>query len=176
MAKRPTTPKKPVDAFVRAARYRRDAKLWAWLFLGGLWLVVPAFIAFTSWRERASLEDALLSIAGFLAVSGALFAWSRRRTEAAWTGVIEEKASVVGRQRTIHRVIARTSRGRRLRVSVTPTAFELLQVGDMVAKLPGFEFPDKIRGSRDRDRICMACGSVYPVADDACPGCGLENI
>jgi hypothetical protein len=174
-------PRRRVDPFARAARYRRDARLWAWLFLGGLWLVVPAFIVFSSWREGAPLEDALFSVAGFLAVSAALFVWSRRRTESAWTALVEDKRLTErcerdGTRRVGYRVIARTSTGRRLRVEVTPAAFELLQVGDMLVKQAGFEFPDKVRGSADRERICMACGSVYPVADEACPGCGLENI
>ncbi len=164
----------------RAARYRRDERLWAWLFLGGTWLVIPIFIVVSALSEGAPLEDALLSIGGFLVVSAALFVWARRKTGASWIAVIEDMHLVTrriahGQERVSLRVYARTSRGRRVKADVTSEGFEYLHIGDMIEKKAGFNFPDKIRGADDR-RICPACGGVYPVIDAACPRCGFDNV
>ena len=164
----------------RKARYRRDERLWAWLFLGGTWIAIPTFIVVSARAEGAPLEDALLSVAGFLAVSAALFVWARRRTGAAWTAVVETKRLVVrrdknGQESVYPRIHARTSRGRRVRAEVTADGFAFLREGDMIMKEAGFNFPVKIGGAGER-RICPACGSVYAATDAACRGCGFENV
>lgn len=171
---------KRIDPLARMARYRRDERLWAWLFLGGICIVAPLVIVVEAMTDDIPLSDVVASSIGFFVVIGSLFAWSRRKTNAAWEGIVIEKTIVPhdasGRRgRLSYKVVARTAQGHRVAVDVTSAGFDLLKEGDMVVKKAGFNFPDKFRVA-DKERICMACGGVYSTAEDVCPRCGMENI
>lgn len=158
-----------VDQSLRWLRgYRRQSRLYAWLFFAA---VIPV-VLLVIWLEIGELnEEVLGSLAFFIAVFLALALGSRRRTSAAWRSVVVDKqASEQGAGGVL---VLELTRGKRRKLRVSQALFDYFAPGDAVFKLDGFEWPEKWVPDEGR-RVCIACGDVIRLEEPAtaCPRCG----
>jgi len=158
-----------VDQSVRwLLGYRRQSRLYAWLFFAA---VIPV-VLLVIWLEIGELnEEVLGSLAFFIAVFLALALGSRRRTSAAWRSVVVDKqASEQGAGGVL---VLELTRGKRRKLRVSQALFDYFAPGDAVFKLDGFEWPEKWVPDEGR-RVCIACGGVIRLEEPAtaCPRCG----
>src|SRR5690606_23785866 len=148
--------------------YRRQSRLYAWLFFAA---VIPV-VLLVIWLEIGEInEEVLGSLAFFIVVFLALAVGSRRQTTAAWRAVVVDKQrSGQGAGGTL---VLELGRGKHRKLRVSPPLFDYFAPGDAVFKLDGFEWPEKWTPDEGR-RVCIACGGVVELAGpmSACPRCG----
>src|SRR5690606_1452215 len=148
--------------------YRRQSRLYAWLFFAA---VIPV-VLLVIWLEIGELDEEVLgSLAFFIVVFLVLAVGSRRQTTAAWRAVVVDKQrSAQGGGGTL---VLELGRGKRRALRVSPPLFDYFAPGDAVFKLDGFEWPEKWTPDEGR-RVCIACGGVVELAGpmSACPRCG----
>jgi hypothetical protein len=158
-----------VDQSVRwLLGYRRQSRLYAWLFFAA---VIPV-VLLVIWLEMGELNDEVLgSLAFFILVFLALALGSRRQTSAAWRAVVVDKQpSEQGAGGTL---VLALKHGKQRKLRVSSPLFDYFAPGDAVFKLDGFEWPEKWEPDAGR-RACIACGGVIEgeTRTTACPHCG----
>jgi hypothetical protein len=157
------------------ARYRRNARLYAW----GFFAVVVVGIAVVI---RLSLDDwgtDWLYSTGFAAlVTAALAFHSRRSAESAWVGTVENKTVIErrrdgadgGMRQPGYRVVFRTREGRKRKVRVSGDLFRRYREGAEYRKVAGLNYP--LATGPDADPgFCPLCGADYAAGADQCGQC-----
>lgn len=167
--------KEAIDPAAWLARYRRDARLYAW----GFFVVISGVIAVVI---RLNLDDWgddwLYSTAFAVLVTAGLAFHSRRTEESAWVGrvverlVLERKPGEAdgGMKETGYRVVFRTREGRTRKVRVGGGLFERYLEGTEYRKVAGLNYPLPL-DPLAVPGFCPVCGADYEDGADHCPQC-----
>lgn len=159
------------------ALYQRDSKLYAWGFFIFLHPVVFGII----WWSMGELnKDVFLSLGFFSLVTFILAVFTRRKAKSSWSGMVTEKGirqrrvrrddSAPDRIETYYEVVVSTGRGKSKKIRCNPTYFEYIKEGDVLVKVPGYDWPEKVQYDADH-RICIVCGNILDATDGNCPRC-----
>lgn len=157
------------------ARYRRNARLYAWGFFALIALVIAMVI-------RLSLDDWgtdwLYSTVFAVLVTAAFAFHSRRSAESAWLGTVEDK-TVIERRRDEtdsglrepgYRVVFRTREGGKRKVRVSGGLFGHYREGMEYRKVAGLNYPLPIDPDADPG-FCPLCGADYAAGAGQCGQC-----
>lgn len=157
------------------ARYRRNARRYAWGFFAVVAVVIAVAI-------RLGLDewgtDWLYSTAFAVLVTAAFAFHSRRSAEAAWVGTVEDK-TVIERRRDEadsglrepgYRVVFRTREGRKRKVRVSGGLFGRYREGMEYRKVAGLNYPLPTGPDADPG-FCPLCGADYTAGAGECGQC-----
>jgi hypothetical protein len=157
------------------ARYRRNARLYAWGFFAVVAVVIAVAI-------RLSLDewgtDWLYSTAFAVLVTAALAFHSRRSAESAWVGTVEDRTVIErrptdgdgGMKEPGYRVVFRTREGRKRKVRVGGGLFAHYREGAEYRKVAGLNYPLPMSSDAEPG-YCGMCGADYLAGADQCPQC-----
>jgi hypothetical protein len=162
------------DADTWVAGYRRQARLYAWLFYG---MVVVAIGSIIRW-ELGEFSEVWVKATLFAALLTWLLAYHARRTaETSWVGRVAATSGSAGpgdRGNGEHakcRIVRfETHRGKRVRVRIPPSLDDYYISGRIYHKLAGMSYPIAT-GKDDTNGICPACGTYYERNASLCGGC-----
>ena len=118
---------------------------------------------------------------------------SRPKLKIDWEGVIVDKqitsqkvTSVDGeysyydttfnQTQEIPTLIFQSSKGRKIKQSVSRDVYDYYETGDNVRCFVSFEYVEKYNKRKDSKLICIKCASVFPLGEEYCPKCGLIAI
>ena len=157
------------------ARYRRNARLYAWGFFAVVVVVIAGAI-------RLSLDewgtDWLYSTAFAVLVTAALAFHARRSAESAWVGTVEDKTVIErrpndgdgGMKEPAYRVTFRTQEGSKRKIRVGGGLFGHYREGAEYRKVAGLNYPLPTEAGAEPG-FCALCGADYVTGAGQCLQC-----
>ncbi len=161
--------------------YGRNSRIYAW---GFFFLVLPIIFGIIWWDLGEINDDLLYAFGFFMLVFFPLALGTRRAATRSWVGVVEDMYTKEVRVRrgenlpdefvTHFKAVVRTQRGKKLTLDLSARHFHYFAPGDRIFKISGLDWPEKATLNRD-ERICLACGNLYPPGTGQCPRCGAPE-
>lgn len=158
-------------------RYRTHDRLYAW---GFYLFLLPVFFMLIRTSAGELNQDVFLSFAFVALLTLVLAMASRWQTAKGWLGRIVAKSVKPPRRGSDGglskdsfprcQLIVLTSRGSRIRLRVPREVFDYFTQGELVMKIPGLRWPEKLELEKGR-RLCVLCGTVLSDKAGVCPVC-----